>query len=664
MSDPTNTSSGPSSNTRGAEQRIKQQEQIIAAAAAKQQDQRLKPQQDQQQKPLTPTRALPALPASALRLVGDILETAIKDATLSKKQDLSNPIGKDLNLGEASQSGNLQINPTKNRLSLDLQPNLTKVEAEKKEEIAEQQGLENDNRDEQVFLQSDIEQTKNLDQIAIGENSREEENQSRGETTEDSNKVSQISSVISTQFGTLNFSSSQSKIQSCFASGLSACDSNKGDWERLGPEQEESDEDLEMANRDIAPGHFSGLKSEDAEEWLHSILFWIQYKRLNDESGIAAAALLLRDGALQWFHSLDHSDMSSMRSFSDAFKRRYMELKADKWKDIVAVFELKQLPDQSVEDFIALAQKKGNKAQAAPEQLRAAIIKGLKPYVRQQVLQHEPKDIEEIRKWAIVAESTEAQEDRSSSSSELARAVEEMRKQSAAVRDLQEQIQKIHLRGLSWSKSREERSPSPVQRVRFNVPEGDRRESSSPQRRNFEDYPVRTAGEYVSRNAYPDRTTEQRSQESSSYDRRPRQQFVPQNQYRNQSYDRSDQSQRNQGGFGRSFDRRQGGQSGQGNNGAQPRANNWTGGRFQNQQNPSQYTAAPVQQTSYRSYSDALTGANQPQFQPDNRPFNKCSGCGGERTHPRPSCPAFSVICGRCGRGGHYMAVCRSVPRQ
>ena len=187
------------------------------------------------------------------------------------------------------------------------------------------------------------------------------------------------------------------------------------------------------------------------------------------------------------------STRNSMRAFGAAFKDRYINAKTDQWKEIVAVFDLKQTAGQSVEDFIALVLKKGKKAQAANEQLRAAIIKGLRPYLRQQVLQHEPQSIDEIRKWALVAESTEAQDDRPSS--DLVAAVEEMKKQSAAVRDLQEQIQRIHLRGLSWNRPAD-RSPSPGPRVRFNETTSERQGTPPPQRQEQNDSSARAPTNY------------------------------------------------------------------------------------------------------------------------------------------------------------------------
>ena len=158
-----------------------------------------------------------------------------------------------------------------------------------------------------------------------------------------------------------------------------------------------------MNTWDITPGKFTRVGSEEPEAWINSIMLWRQYKGLKDSSAIAAAGLLLKDGPLQWYYTLDDSTLRSMEAFEEAFKKRYVYTNTNSWKDIVVVFELKQSATQSVEDFIALVLKKGKKADVPREQLVAAILKGLRQDLRQQILQHEPTTIEEIQKWGILA---------------------------------------------------------------------------------------------------------------------------------------------------------------------------------------------------------------------------------------------------------------------
>ena len=71
-----------------------------------------------------------------------------------------------------------------------------------------------------------------------------------------------------------------------------------------------------MSHHDLNPGPFCGRKSEDAEAWLKAVMNWAVYKRLNVEAAMAAVALLLKEGALQWFNNLQDDQRGSMAEFT------------------------------------------------------------------------------------------------------------------------------------------------------------------------------------------------------------------------------------------------------------------------------------------------------------------------------------------------------------
>jgi hypothetical protein len=91
------------------------------------------------------------------------------------------------------------------------------------------------------------------------------------------------------------------------------------------------------------------------------------------------------------------------------------------------------------------------------------------------------------------------------------------------------------------------------------------------------------------------------------------------------------------------------------NNGAsfQPRNGQSSGSRFGN---PPMTNYGSMRNGSGPNGAQGLAGGYQD--------YNKCAGCGEDKTHPRPECPAWGVVCPRCGRSGHYQTVCRSVQRQ
>ena len=203
-----------------------------------------------------------------------------------------------------------------------------------------------------------------------------------------------------------------------------------------------------MTTYDLNPGPFCGRKSEDAEAWLKAVKHWVVYKRLNDVSAMAAVALLLKEGALQWFGNLKEDVRGSIVDFTREFHKRYITPnEINKWKEIVEVFKSQQVNGQSVDEFVDQVQNKGIKAEANEEQILATIIGGLHPHIRQQVLQHEPKTTQDIRKWGSIAESNE--ENQTGPSSQLNAAIKEMKEQSVTLKKLQEQLQTINVWGIS-----------------------------------------------------------------------------------------------------------------------------------------------------------------------------------------------------------------------
>ena len=96
--------------------------------------------------------------------------------------------------------------------------------------------------------------------------------------------------------------------------------------------------------------------------------------------------------------------------------------------------------------------KKATRANLSDEQTRFSLINGLKDSIRQQVINHEPKTIQEVRKWSLVAESSGRGKE---SSDDLV----------SAVKSLVEQLGKGAIHEVATGNR--ERANSPAPRVRF-----------------------------------------------------------------------------------------------------------------------------------------------------------------------------------------------------
>ena len=198
----------------------------------------------------------------------------------------------------------------------------------------------------------------------------------------------------------------------------------------------------------IAPDLFRGTKQEEAQEWLESVRHWARFKQLNAAQSAAAIPVLLRDSALTWYNALADAVKDNFDQLCEAFLNRYRPNGITGWRDAATVWSSKQGHHQTVDDFINIVEKQAARAQMDDLQKRYAIIQGLRPTIRQQVLQHENLTVAEIRKWATIAEASQGPEE---TSTEV----------SSALRSIQDQLSKMRCG---------DRAPShsPERRVRFN----------------------------------------------------------------------------------------------------------------------------------------------------------------------------------------------------
>ena len=202
----------------------------------------------------------------------------------------------------------------------------------------------------------------------------------------------------------------------------------------------------------LSPGTFSGEGHEDAELWWSAVSSWLKLRKLSGEAAVVSVGLLLKENARRWFNSLADDSKVDMKELSEAFGERYC-VQNTAWKDRVALFECRQLTNQSAADYLQVMETKAAKSGATTEQVVAAIINGLLPAIKQQVLHHEPTSVADIRKWAILIENTkETREEQSIT--DLTKAVLQMKNQL-------DRLQCNVLHDESTNKSRS-RSDSPI----------------------------------------------------------------------------------------------------------------------------------------------------------------------------------------------------------
>ena len=123
-----------------------------------------------------------------------------------------------------------------------------------------------------------------------------------------------------------------------------------------------------------------------------------------DGNAIAAQAALLQARALAQAQAAEPNTVRTYDQFKTAFRRQYGRGVADNWRDQASLWAAKQGADESVEKYITDMQRKATAAGIEVGQQKGLIINGLLPDIKEAILLRDIDTIEQLRKWALVAQ--------------------------------------------------------------------------------------------------------------------------------------------------------------------------------------------------------------------------------------------------------------------
>src|SRR6478609_9217606 len=162
---------------------------------------------------------------------------------------------------------------------------------------------------------------------------------------------------------------------------------------------------------------------QEGRNWIKKVELWMGTKHLRgDRAKISQVGVLLKNNAELWFNqlereipalndtSIDDGEEGIIRSW-EQFKRRFLEKfkkrDGDNWRGLNDLFEYKQRDDQSTEEFVSEMQQRAVAAKAPPETVRCAVLGGLRPFIKNMVLQHDVDKLEDVVRWGQIAEKLE-----------------------------------------------------------------------------------------------------------------------------------------------------------------------------------------------------------------------------------------------------------------
>ena len=157
------------------------------------------------------------------------------------------------------------------------------------------------------------------------------------------------------------------------------------------------------------PQFFYGEPKEDAITWLQQVEAWRAYKNFNNDRLTGLFPLLLKGQAYLWYQSLANGVKTDATQLVDSFKQRYEPTPLTKIQLVSEAWSRKQKHDESVDTYVAVLRKlqatiDSTKAVFTDNNMRDAIKTGLKPSIRQYVLQQAPATLDATIEAARKAE--------------------------------------------------------------------------------------------------------------------------------------------------------------------------------------------------------------------------------------------------------------------
>lgn len=163
---------------------------------------------------------------------------------------------------------------------------------------------------------------------------------------------------------------------------------------------------MEKTDFNLIQPFCGNTEKEDAKLWLTRFQLFANTKGLTANKAKSTLPLFFKENALRWYISLPDNVKDDFDSLKDAFLNRYGPDERTKWKRTAALYQLQQGIHQSVEDFITLVMAQAADVDLQEDQIQVIVLNGLKPNIRQFVIQKQYRDLDELRTTAKLGEMT------------------------------------------------------------------------------------------------------------------------------------------------------------------------------------------------------------------------------------------------------------------
>ena len=166
-------------------------------------------------------------------------------------------------------------------------------------------------------------------------------------------------------------------------------------------------ETLPINDGTFTPKPFSGSMKDvnEVDKWLEHFNDYTKFRWLSTERTVQLFKLLLTEQTADWLRSLPQETKDDLGDLIGAFRSRFAQNELHRWQNASSMWSRDQRDNESVDEYVTIMKSMAKRVPINDEeQLKFAIIKGLKSEFKRYVLQADPKSLEEVMKAAKIAE--------------------------------------------------------------------------------------------------------------------------------------------------------------------------------------------------------------------------------------------------------------------
>ncbi|XP_052103124.1 uncharacterized protein LOC127736606 [Mytilus californianus] len=348
---------------------------------------------------------------------------------------------------------------------------------------------------------------------------------------------------------------------------------------------------------------FEGAASGQAAlNWLSVFQQWCQFYELSDQKKASSFPFHLEKHAKIWYDTLSEKVKMNYTALMDAFKKRFK--KASDTMDL-SVLQCTQKKDESSSDYLSRLSKIVTNNNIPEAVFLAVAMNGLNSGIKALVITKEPKNIEELRHAAQLAENAT-----SSNTNEIKTSYDNV---LSEIKSLKDEIKSVN--AVQECKTDEDINSLVMATSPYSPP-------------NNQQQPVIYRDRQPQRDSYPNRPFYNQNWQNGSNPNRP---------FYNQNWQNGSSQRWGQNFVPRQFDQNFGNR-----------------GRYQGNRDQYQDRRNPNQDR--RNFGNNIPRGN---YNGTNNQNQKCFYCLGY-CRSRYNCPAKEAQCHECGKRGHFSKACLS----